>query len=152
MTHFVIFKLDKRLSKWSIGDDAFFIGKNNLLSIPSQNLLFLFLKLPSQNLRTDWRNNCIYFLDAYTKGHIDGLVGCYDNVRYNLENRRIELMLGYLISDSLLVSQHQFGLFLAHLLKEIKTYFIFFLTMMEIQCHPFAFWLRSLRSKLYLSI
>jgi hypothetical protein len=144
MTHFVIFKLDKRLSKWSkvtsIGDDAIFIGKNNLLSIPSQNL------------RTDWRKNYIYFLDAYTKGHIDGLVGCYDNVRYNLENGRIELMLGYLISDSLLVSQHQFGLFLAHLLKEIKTYFIFFLTMMEIQCHPFAFWLRSLRSKLYLSI
>jgi len=94
--HFVVFTLDQTQLKWtvvtSIGDDAFFIGKNNSLSISSQNL------------PTGWKHNCIYFSDAYTEGHIDGIVGGYDNVTYNLENRRIESIPGYVISDSLLVS------------------------------------------------
>ncbi|XP_059462084.1 putative F-box protein At5g55150 [Corylus avellana] len=95
-THFVVYKLDQRRLKWnevtSIGDDAFFIGKNNSLSVSSQNL------------PNGWRKNCIYFSDAYTEGHIDGIVGGYDNIVYNLETRRIESIPGYVVSDSLLVS------------------------------------------------
>lgn len=97
-THFLVFKLedDGRRLKWSevksIGDDAFFIGKNNSLSISSQDL------------PAGWRKNCIYFSDAYHEGHIHGIVGGYDNVTYNLESKRIESIPGYVVSDSLLVS------------------------------------------------
>jgi hypothetical protein len=95
-THFVVYKLDQRRLKWirvtSIGEDAFFIGKNNSLSISSQNL------------PNGWRKNCIYFSDAYIEGHFEGIVGGYDNVMYNLETRRIESIPGYVASNSLLVS------------------------------------------------
>ncbi|KAE8021878.1 hypothetical protein FH972_007728 [Carpinus fangiana] len=87
---------DQSRFKWikvtSIGDDAFFIGKNNSLFISSQNL------------PNDWRKNCIYFSNAYIEGHIDGIVGGYNNVMYNLKTRRIESIPGYVASDSLLVS------------------------------------------------
>jgi hypothetical protein len=91
-THCRIFKLDQRRLKWSkvisIGDDAFFIGRNNSLSISSQNL-------PS-----GWSKNCIYFTDDFTEGglHEDGI----DNGMYDLKNRRIEAMPGY-VSDSVAV-------------------------------------------------
>jgi hypothetical protein len=40
--------------------------------------------------------NCIYFTNAYIEGHIDGVIGGI----YDLKNKRIEPMLGYL-SDSM---------------------------------------------------
>jgi len=69
--------------KWtevtSLGDDAFFIGNYNSLSISSQNLL------------ASWKRNCIYFTNAYIEGHIDGIIGGI----YDLKNKRIEPMPGY---------------------------------------------------------
>ncbi|KAG6701832.1 hypothetical protein I3842_07G005300 [Carya illinoinensis] len=93
-THFRIFKFDQKEVKWSkltsIGNDAFFIGMNSSLSFSSQNLPI------------GWRGNCIYFTDAYTEGHQEGIIGGYDNGVYNLEDKSVEPLPGF-VSDSLLV-------------------------------------------------
>ncbi|KAG2720757.1 hypothetical protein I3760_02G050000 [Carya illinoinensis] len=87
-------RFDKKELKWSkiasIGNNAFFIGTISSLSFSSQNLPI------------GWRGNCIYFTYAYTKGHQEGIIGCYDNGVYNLEDKSIEPLLGF-VSNSLFV-------------------------------------------------
>ncbi|KAK7840480.1 hypothetical protein CFP56_016666 [Quercus suber] len=61
----------------NIGDNVFFVGINDSLSISSQNL-------------AKYKGNCIYFTDDYFDCHREGIVGGHDMGVYNVEDRSIK--------------------------------------------------------------